>query len=86
MFSNPPEMLEPVNYNHCLMLHFIVPPIQIHQSALLPGVKLPRSVLTGEDIVKAVTLDRHLNVSDLGFVQSEPSWGSGAVRELRRNG
>lgn len=75
MFSNPPEMLEPVNYNHCLM-----------QSALLPGVKLPRSVLTGEDIVKAVTLDRHLNVSDLGFVQSEPSWGSGAVRELRRNG
>ena len=78
-------MLETVSYNQCLMLHFIMPPIQIHHSALLPGVKLPRPMLTSEDIVKAVTLDRHINVSDLGFVQSEQSWGSGVVRELRRN-
>ena len=78
-------MLEPVQFNQCLMLHFIMPPIQIHRSCLLPGVKLPRPVLTGEDIAKAVSLDRRINVSDLGFVQSSAGWGSGVVRELRRD-
>ena len=85
MTADPVGSFPSVENNQCFMFHFIMPHLPCHRSKLLPNTILPQHVIFPDDLIRPVSLDRHINVSDLGYVYGGSAWGSGVVRKLRHD-
>ena len=89
--STPPTAFPRIPCTQTLPLKFVMPEASIHVSHLLPGVVPPPKILFPQDIViSAPPLNRKMDISDLGYIHDveptrETGWGSGVVRELRRD-
>lgn len=68
-----------------------MPKASIHTSHLLPGVEpIPKILFPQDIVISAPPLNRKMDISDLGYIHDveptrETGWGSGVVRELRRD-
>ena len=80
MTADPVGSFPSVEKNQCFMLH-----LPCLRSKLLPNTILPQHVLFPDDLIRTVSLDRNINVSDLGYVDGGSAWGSGVVRKLRHD-